>query len=81
MPKHDYIWDYRPGRNVDHMARHGVTPQEAEQVVDAPIREEPNRNHPDRRFAVGRTATGRKLGVSYVELPAGILVITAFDMR
>lgn len=82
MPTHDFIWDHRPGMNVDHIAHHGVTPDEAEQVVNRPLIVGPNRNHPGRMFAKGVTRTGRKLGVSYVAMADGrIVVITAFDVR
>jgi uncharacterized DUF497 family protein len=68
--------------NVDHIARHGVTPDEAEQVVNRPLIVGPNTRHPGRMFAKGVTRAGRKLGVSYVVMPDGrVLVITAFDVR
>jgi hypothetical protein len=32
MPKVVFLWDHRPGGNVDHIATHGMLPQEWEVV-------------------------------------------------
>lgn len=82
MPYFVFIWDDHPGGNVEHLAEHGVTTDEAEQVVVQPIEVGPNRRHPDRMFAVGHTASGRRLGVSYLHLDeTTLLVITAFELE
>ena len=28
-----FLWDYQPGRNVEHIARHGVGPEDVEEVL------------------------------------------------
>lgn len=73
-----FIWD---AENIGHIARHGVAPREAEEVVTAddtlivPAR--------DRRFsAYGATATGRSVRVIYEPIDQGDLrVITAYPIR
>lgn len=52
--------------NIEHIARHGVWPAEAEQVVRRPARHWPRR-HGGRWIARGRTAQGRLLQVAFIE--------------
>ena len=73
-----FIWD---AENIGHIARHGVSPREAEEVVTAddtlivPAR--------GRRFsAYGATATGRSVRVIYDPIDQESLrVITAYPIR
>jgi len=73
-----FIWD---DENIVHIARHGVAPQEAEEVLThegtivAPAR--------GRRFSgYGTTATGRPLRVIYDLIGQdGIRVTTAYPIR
>jgi len=72
-----FIWDLG---NVLHIAQHGVTPQEAEDVLtdDATI-------HVPVRFgrssAYGVTSAGRAMRVIYNEDQDGIRVTTAYQIR
>ncbi len=52
--------------NIDHIARHGVTVEEAEFVVDHPMRRYPRRARNQTYIAVGQTSGGRYLQVVYV---------------
>ncbi len=73
-----FVWD---GENMVHMARHGVSPQEAEEVITSedtvvlPAR--------GRRFsAYGATATGRPVRVIYdPEGQDALRVATAYPIR
>lgn len=73
-----FIWD---AENIEHIARHGVSPREAEEVVTAddtviiPAR--------GRRFsAYGVTANGRSVRVIYDPIDQESLrVITAYPIR
>ena len=40
MPWYDIIWNYEPGGNVDHVAEHGLTPDEVvvyEEIDDVTV--------------------------------------------
>ena len=37
MPWYDIVWNYEPGGNVEHIAEHGVTPEEVESVICNPV--------------------------------------------
>ena len=52
--------------NVDHIARHGVTPQEAEFVVESARRPYPQARPDDKWRVVGRGRGGRWVQVVFV---------------
>lgn len=52
--------------NVEHIGRHGVTPEEAEQVVASARKPYPMHRKDGRWLAWGRTPWGRWLQVAYV---------------
>ena len=65
--------------NVEHISRHAVTPQEAEQVFR--LRPKVRRARDGRYLLLGQTAAGRYLLVVFVYLGRGTArVITARDM-
>jgi len=72
----EFDWD---SRNVRHIARHGVTPEEV-------LRTEPLvvqfQNHAieERVLCLGRTGEGKLVAVVYVEAARAIRVITAYPM-
>jgi hypothetical protein len=37
MPYCDIIWSEEPGGNVEHIAEHGLTPEEVEEVIFNPV--------------------------------------------
>ena len=55
-----FIWEHK---NIDHIAEHGVTPGEAEYVVEHGVISNRGEN---KWRAVGRTKAGRYLHVVYV---------------
>jgi uncharacterized protein len=72
----DFDWDEQ---NVDHLARHGVEPDEAESVLD----DTPLILHTedDKYLAYGQTDAGRYLLVVFVRKSASLIrVISACDM-
>lgn len=75
---YDFRWN---DRNVEHIAEHGVIPQEAEYVVEHPGRGFP-RLEADAKFRVwGQTRAGRYLQVIYVFSPPEVIyVIHARDL-
>ena len=60
-----FLWN---ARNLEHIARHGVSPEEASDVVERAARPDPERVS-DRKWLVrGRTTAGRSLQVIFLVL-------------
>lgn len=56
------LWDDEPGGNVEHLAEHGVTPEEFEQVFRRYFHgRQRSRSQPDRWVVQGLTAQHRYL--------------------
>ena len=71
-----FEWD---ARNIGHIARHRVTPDEAEEAFD----NEPLflKGRHGTRVVLGRTEAGRHLTVIYVKKPGNVVrVVTARNM-
>jgi hypothetical protein len=72
----EFQWD---DGNEEHIARHGVTPAEAEEVFFG--RFSVKRSRLDRYVVMGRSGAGRYLVVVIEKLGAGwVRVVTARDM-
>ena len=69
-----------PETGLPHLRRHGVTEDEAEDVLLSPGEDRPG--HDGARIAVGQTQGGRHLRVIYVPdaEPDGVFVITAYEL-
>jgi hypothetical protein len=69
--------------NTDHIARHGVAPAEAEEVIagDPIVLQVQFRNGERRVLCAGRTAKGRALAVVYTFRQARVRVVTAFPAK
>ena len=67
-----------PETNQPHIYRHGVTEEEATDVLENPS--EDRAGQEGARVAIGQTAGGRYLRVIYVPEPAGAFVITAYEL-
>jgi uncharacterized DUF497 family protein len=82
MPWFDVIWEEsRPHGNVSHLAEHGVTKEEAEDVLMNAISREKSRSS-KRWVAFGRTSSRRELAVVQEMVdPITILPVTAFDLE
>lgn len=79
MPWFDFFWV--PGRdgNIEHIAEHGVTQDEFEEVVQHPDRIETSRSS-GLPMAFGYARTGRYLAVVYEEIDkTTVYPITAYD--
>jgi uncharacterized DUF497 family protein len=75
-----FNWD---AENVDHIARHDVTPQEIEEVFndDPEYALNYTKDGEERFQAFGVTVQGRYLTVAYTEREAMIRPITVWDMN
>lgn len=79
MPWYDFIWDDGPGGNVEHIAEHGLTPEEVEFVIEHPDWVERSRSS-DRTVAHGQTRDGRYI-VAVYDLVDDITIypVTAYE--
>lgn len=68
-----------PETGEPHIYRHGVTEEEATDVIQDPSEDRIGRE--GTRVAIGQTPSGRYLRVIYVPEPGGTFVITAYDLR
>ena len=77
MARYDFIWTRHNERKV---AEHGVTPEEAEEVVENPHRSTTSRSS-GRPIAFGFTSTGKYIAVVYERIdPATVYVITGYEV-
>ena len=69
--------------NTDHIARHGVTPVEVEEVIagDPIVLQVQFRNGERRVLCAGRTAKGRTIAVVYTIRKGRVRVVTAFPAK
>lgn len=80
MSNRSFDWD---DANRKHLARHKITPEEAEEVFSrfyAERTQEPVKGEP-RYQALGTTAKGRPLTIAYTERDKNIRPITGWDMK
>ena len=82
MPAESILWDRDddPDGNVQHCAKHGVTKEEVEDVIENPWDEDISRSS-GRPVAFGYTSTGRHLMVVYEQIDADtVYPVTAYDV-
>ena len=82
----EVFWDWSEGGNAAHIAEHGVTPDEVDQVLNRSFEHrEPDRSAPERFVVRGRTNTRRYLVVAFElewvnELHGWVIIpVTAFE--
>ena len=75
----EFIWD---DANRKHLARHRITPHEAEEVlqIDPLVQEVQQNIGEDRVLVFGRTANGRLLAIIYAVRKGAIRVVTGYRM-
>ena len=80
MPWYEVIWNYEPGGNVEHIADHGLTPEDVEVVIFNPL--ETTVSHSSGRpVAAGYTSDGRLVFVVYEEIDDGtVYPVTAYEV-
>ncbi len=80
MPWYDIIWNYEPGGNVDHVAQHGLTPEDVEAVICDPLERTTSRTT-GRPVVSGFTADGRLILVVYEEIDdVTVYPVTAYEI-
>ncbi|MGO9467036.1 MAG: hypothetical protein ACLQIB_07750 [Isosphaeraceae bacterium] len=81
MPWYDIIWNYEPGGNVDHVAEHGLTPEEVEAVICDPLEKTTSRTS-GRPVVTGYTSDGRLILVVYEEIDdVTVYPVTAYALE
>jgi len=75
----EFLWD---ASNTEHLSRHKITRQEAEETVLLDSMESDIQQHPDeqRVLCLGRTANGRLLTIIYTMRGDAIRVVTGYPM-
>jgi uncharacterized protein len=75
----EFEWD---DDNLDHLARHGISADEVEELFAGPIlRRRGGTDALDRFRALGRTAAGRYLAIVYQAKPGGVVrAFTGWEM-
>ena len=68
--------------NLKHIARHGITPKEAEEaVLNEPLEADVQPHESEERvLCFGRAKSGRLLTILYTERRGKIRVVTAYEM-
>jgi uncharacterized DUF497 family protein len=78
MPYYFFIWN---DENIAHLAEHGVTPDEFEQIVCDPVSEDVSRST-GRPVAFGLADDGRRLMCVYEMVDRNtVLPITAYEVE
>lgn len=81
MPWYDVIWNYEPGGNVEHIAEHGLTPEEVESVICNPFEKKRSRTS-GRPVVTGATPDGRLILVVYEQFDdITVYPVTAFEVE
>ena len=80
----EVVWDLEddPNGNVRHIAEHGVTPEEVEEVLNDPAGETGHSRSSGRPVTFGYTAAGRPLLVVWEVVeqdPLVVYPITAYE--
>jgi hypothetical protein len=66
MPWYDFIWNYEPGGNVEHIAEHALVPEDVEIVICNPLEKKVSHS------------SGRPVATGYT--PDGRLIVAVFEM-
>ena len=77
------IWDDEPGQNVDHIAEHGLTPEEVDEILLDDSIPTARGNRTGRPCRIGYTSTGKHIIVHWDELcddPLMIYPVTAYEV-
>ncbi len=77
---YQFLWDFRPGGNVEHIENHGVTPEECEEVFDDPGSLIASARGGAKQI-IGQTGSGRYLRIIFRLMGTRLIkVITAYEL-
>ena len=81
MPYYEIIWNEEPGGNVEHVAQHGLTPEDIEEVIFNPVDRDTSRSS-DLPIMFGFTPDGRYIMVVFEQIDEmTIYPVTAYDVE
>jgi len=81
MPYSEFIWNEEPGGNVEHIAEHGLDPEDVEDVIFNSVDRDVSRTS-GLPIAFGFTPDGRYIMVVYEQLDdITIYPVTAYDVE
>ena len=82
MPWLDIIWDHLPNGNVEHIAGHGITPEEVREVMENDGCEHGVSESSAEPLVMGYTKAGRFLVVVYEQVDdITVKPITAYELE
>ena len=80
MPWYDFIWNHESGGNAEHIAEHGLTPEDVETVICNPLEKTTSRSS-GRPVVTGYTPDGRLIFVVYEEIDdVTVYPVTAYEV-
>lgn len=78
MPWLEVLWIEGPGGNIEHIAQHGITTREVEEVLQNPQDSDVSESS-GRPMVFGSTSADRFLAIVYEQIdPVTVYPITAF---
>jgi len=81
MPYYEIVWNDEPGGNVEHIAQHGLTPDDVEEVLFGPVDRDVSRSS-GLPIVFGFTPDGRYILVVYEQLDdVTIYPVTAYEVE
>ncbi len=81
MPYYEIMWDDEPGGNAEHIAEHGLSPEDVEEVLFNPTGKDVSRSS-GMPIAFGFTPDGRYILVVYEQVDAvTIFPVTAYEVE
>ena len=81
MPYFEIIWNEEPGGNIEHIAEHGLTPEDVEEVIFNPVDRDVSRSS-GLPIVFGFTLAGRYILVVYEQIDAvTVYPVTAYDVE
>ena len=81
MPYYEFIWNEEPSGNVEHIAEHGLPPEDVEEVVFNPVDRDVSQSS-GLPIVFGFTPDGRYVMVVYEQIDdVTIYPVTAYDVE
>jgi uncharacterized DUF497 family protein len=81
MPYYKVVWNDEPGGNVEHIAEHGLTPEDVEEVLFSPLDRDVSRST-GLPIVFGFTPDGRYILVVYEQIDeVTIYPVTAYEVE
>jgi hypothetical protein len=81
MPYIEIIWNEEPDGNIEHIAEHGLTPEDVEEVILNPVDRDVSRST-GLPIVFGFTADGRYILVVYEQVDdITIYPVTAYEVE